>query len=395
MQELIRKAAKDRFSEFLIECGRAFPNYIQIRYAKKINPILAVIYICIFIIGGLLAILFFSKSKKGKYFFQGARFPDIHDLFPPERVVIIGGIKDLRYALSKGYGFHWDGYIKKLFNIFYFLQFRIAFDTLFFIVRNLLGRQIGAQGRLFLFEDTVQIGVPLVTILIEITPVVCIAHGFFSKANNGFHVVCDGDLCSFNFIYEDYQKDFYYKNKEKCFALGLPYEVPLLNGASREIVLVEQSTTDMPEEYILCLNSMRSLAEILKSCGYEFTYRSRPGVAPPLIMKGLCPIHNGDKMELLGGARKIFIGFNSTLLYEAGVVGHVTIGLNDDMLPYTRAYPVDYFISKIEMGLIKSIVDEAFVRLNTPNLKQIESLSTRFSKCLSMMDDNLVSDKRN
>jgi hypothetical protein len=395
VQELIRKAAKDRFSEFLIECGRAFPNYIQVRYAKKINPILAVIYICIFIVGGLLAILFFSKSKKGKYFFQGARFPDIHDLFPPERVVIIGGIKDLRYARSKGYGFHWDGYIRKLFNIFYFSQSRIAFDVLFFIVRNLLGRQIGIQGRLFLFEDTVQIGVPLATILRDITPVVCIAHGFFAKANNGFNVVCDGDLCSFNFIYEHYQKDFYYRDKETCFALGLPYDVPLLDGVSRDIVLVEQSTTDMPEEYTMCLNRMRSLAEILNNCGYKLTYRSRPGVASPLIMNDLCSIHSGDKMELLGGSRKIFIGFNSTLLYEAGVAGHVTIALNDGDLSYNRAFTVDFFISEIKRGLVRAVLELALTRLETPHLKQIEPLRVRFGRCLSMMDEHLVSNKIN
>lgn len=395
VQELIRNTAKDRFSEFLRECGKAFPNYIQVRYSKKINPILAVIYISIFFVGGLLAILLFRKSKKGKHFFQGARYHDIHDLFPPENVVIIGGIKELRYARLKGYGFHWDGYIRKLFNIFYFLQSRVAFDVLFFIVRNLLGRQIGIQGRIFLFEDTVQIGVPLASILRDITPVVCIAHGFFAKANNGFHVVCDGDLCSFNFIYEHYQKDFYFRDKETCFTLGLPYEVPLLDGVSREIILVEQSTTDMPEEYILCLNRMQSLAKILNICGYKFTYRSRPGVASSFIMNGLCSIHNGDKMELLGGSRKIFIGFNSTLLYEAGAAGHVTIGLNDDELSYTRVFAVDFFISEIKAELVRGVLEEAFTSLETPHFKQIEPLRDRFARCLSMMDNHLVSNKIN
>lgn len=387
----IQEAVRSRFEQFINKYQRAFPHYIEARYSKKLNLWVSIVQMALFLVGGIVgSLVLLIKPKKKLYFFEGGRFSELHALLPADQVVIIGGLRELRYCKQHGYGFHWDGYIRKLFNIFYFLKINMAMSILIFMVRNLIGRQLGNTGRLFLFEDTVQIGCSLALILKDITPVICIAHGTISKEQAGFDLVADGGVCSFNFVYDEYQRRTLERLGSICFKMGLPYEIPELLGWSEEVVLIEQSTPDMPEEYEFWLPLMVNLYGFLRKSGYSVIYRARPGVDTRTLIDKFDVVHSGDKMSLLSGARKIFIGSNSTLLYEAKIAGHVTIGLDDSRFPYVREYLTDFEIFEFAEEAVNIILTEAFLMLKSREKVKNQPLCDRFYDCINQLEGHII-----
>jgi hypothetical protein len=384
---VIREEVKARFEAFLVKYRHAFPHYIATRYSKKPNYFVSLLQIGIFTVGGVLvALATLFQTKRQLNFFEGGRFVELHALLPADSVVIIGGLREWRYCKQHGYRFHWDGYIRKLFNIFYFLKLNIAMSILIFLIQNLIGRRLGANGRLFVFEDTVQIGVSLSLILKDITPVVCIAHGTISRAGANFDLVADGGVCAFNFVYDEHQAKVLENLGSTCFIMGLPYEIPKLSGWVEQIILIEQSTPDMPEEYDVCLPIMVTLYQLLKQAGHDVTYRARPGVDVSTLLDKFDSIHAGDKMQLLAGRRKVFVGYNSTLLYEAKVCGHVTVGLDDSMFPFMRRYSTDFVLSEITGTSVNASIGEALIKLRGEPSVSNEPLKNRFYACLENLE---------
>jgi hypothetical protein len=59
------------------------------------------------------------------------------------------------------------------------------------------------------------------------------------------------------------------------------------------------------------------------------------------------PTRSEAKATLLAGERKVFVGFNSALLYEAHCLGHLVVVLDDPALPGYRLSP---FGTTLETG---------------------------------------------
>ena len=390
MNKTIQQRARERFDEFIHKYSRGYPNYINARYNNKPKYWLSYLQIAVFFLGGLFyAVAFRLRSKRVLYYFEGSRYSALHALLPASQVVIIGGPRELRYCREKGYKFHWDGYIRKLFNIFYYLKLDIAFNLLAFLVRSSIGRQLGAKGRIFLFEDTVQIGISLALILKGVSPVICVIHGAMSKPSLGCEMSVDGVICRYNLVYDEYQKNVLESLGTVCFVMGLTHEVKKLSGFSDQIILVEQSTPDMPTEYFECLSKMEALYKILLQNGCNVTYRSRPGVNKNLLIKKFHSIHTGDSMELLEGCRKIFIGFNSTFLYEAQFHGHVTIGLDDSGFPLMRRFETELIIKEISEQCVKDVINKAFMAVRCDSKVAYEPLKVRFMSALDLIERDI------
>lgn len=390
MKNIILNRARERFDEFIHKYSRGFPNYIKARYDKKPKYWLSYLQIFIFFIGGLFyATAVRLRSKRVLYYFEGSRYSSLHALLPASQVVIIGGPRELRYCREKGYIFHWDGYIRKLFNIFYYLKVDLAFKLLTFLVRSIIGRQLGAKGRIFLFEDTVQIGVSLALILEGMSPVICIIHGAMSKPSPGCDMSVDGVISRYNLVYDEYQKNVLEGLGTVCFVMGLTHEVKKLSGFSDQIILIEQSTPDMPTEYFECLSKMEVLYKILLQNRCNVTYRSRPGVNKDLLKKKFHSLHTGDSIELLEGCRKIFIGFNSTLLYEAQFHGHVTIGLDDSGFPLMRRFETDLIIKEISEQCVKDIIGKALLAVRCDSKVLHDPLKVRFMSALDLIERDI------
>lgn len=384
---IIREEMNARFDAFLNKYRHITPSYVTNRYSIKPNYFWSLLQIGIFtFIGVLLVLATLFQTKRQLNFFEGGRFVDLHALLPADSVVIIGGLREWRYCKQHGYRFHWDGYIRKLFNIFYFLKLNLAMSILSFLIRALIGRCLGAEGRLFVFEDTVQTGISLSLILKDITPVVCIAHGTISRVSDNVDLVADGGMCAFNFVYDEHHAKVLQNLGSTCFIMGLPYEIPTLSGWVEQIILIEQSTPDMPEEYDVCMPTMVTLYKLLKQAGYDVTYRSRPGVDVSTLQNKFDSIHAGNKMDLLAKSRKVFVGISSTLLYEAAACGHVTVGLDDSMFPFMRRYSTDFVLSEITEASVSAVIGEALNRLKGEPSVINESIKTRFYACLESID---------
>lgn len=389
MSALIRETARARFDAFIAKYTHAFPHYIAARYSSKPKWLVSWLQMAVFALGGAIAIVvtLFQKQKK-LYYFEGGRFSDLHALLPPEQVVIIGGMRERRYCRQHGYGFHWDGYIKKLFNIFYYLKIDAAMEILIFLVRHLLGRRLGVKGRLFVYEDTLPIGISLACILKDRSPVTCISHGAMLKANEGVDLLPDGGMCPYNFVYDDYQVSVLQNWGSTCFQMGVTFELPKVSGWAEQIVLIEQSTPDMPEEYDVCLVRMAAFYRQLAQAGYDVIYRARPGVDISTLTDKFDVVHAGDKMTLLGGPLKVFVGYNSSLLYEAQACGHVTIGLDDSTFPFMRAYSPNLCLTELTPECVEAVMTEAFRRLRDEPAATYASLKQRFFSCLDQLENH-------
>ena len=390
MRNIIIDKARVRFDEFINKYQNSFPEYVKARYTKKPNYLISYLQMLFLLMAGLIyAIIVKLKPERTLYFFEGGRFTELHSLFPSEQVVIIGGVRELRYCRANGYKFHWDGYIRKLFNIFYYLKIDFSFQLLTFLVRSLIGTQLGSKGRIFLFEDTVQIGAALALILKEASPVICVIHGSMSKPVAECSMSVDGEISCYNLVYDDYQKNILEGLGVTSYVMGLTHEVSKLVGWSNQIILIEQSTPDMPTEYLESLSKMEILYKILVKYGYEVVYRSRPGVSLDSISDIFHSVHVGDKRELLDGHKKIFIGFNSTLLYEAKFHGHVTIGLDDTGFPLMRRFDTDFLIEELSESCIINVVERALLAVRDGCHVSYKPLKERFMSALTLIEQDI------
>lgn len=381
----VHEAARTRYASYLEKYRNSSPVYFERRLSRRLGFVGVVLKLIGFSIYGLYKFLF-EKPSHSCFVFEGTRFSELHALLPPERVVILGGWRARKYCAQKGYGFEWDGYIKNLFLIFYHRNTPCAINLLNFIVRVTVGRRISNGGALFLFEDTVPLGVSLSVILREHAPVVCISHGYTVKPLNDNVLLPDGEACGYNFLYDVGQQSDYLNSGSKCFMLGLPYEVPEIIGIDGLIVLVGQAEPDTPEEYDYCLMKMGMLTELLQLMGYSSVYRVRPGI-DATSLHGIFPnLHQGSKLELLGGGRKIFIGYNSTLLYEAGVCGHITIGMNEEELEYERRFKTNLQLNDLSLVEVQRTLVVAKQLLDETPLPKSKSLDKRFAECMTSLD---------
>lgn len=374
--------ARFRYANYLGKYKAYSPVYFDRRLNKKLGIFSPFLKFFIFLFYGLYLFVF-RRSNGASFVFEGTRFSDLHALLPPERVVILGGLRARNYCAQHGYGFEWDGYIKALFLLFYRKNIPLAMRLLGFIARASIGRSVSNGGALFLFEDTVPLGISLSLVLRRCAPVICITHGYTLSAADGSLLLPDGELCRYNVLYDEDQRGVFAGLDSKFFTMGLPYEIPEIGGIDEQIVLVEQAEPDTPEEYEYCLLRMVKLSELLQKIGCSVVYRVRPGVARAGLEGRFPALHQGPKDELLGGGRKIFVGYNSTLLYEAKACGHITIGMNQDGLRYFRRFNTDLELRDLNLIEVQKIVDAArrIVR-DAPSLK-VKSLKERFGECLS------------
>lgn len=334
----------------------------------------------------VLLLRMFCLNAPPKYVFQGLRHINLIKVLLPSDVMIIGGRGEFIYCRKMGYRFHWGGYLSKSFELFFFADKIGAISDAVSFVRKLFTPSVNIQRYLFLWEDSQPIGLTLSLALrsVESINVVCVSHGY-NYAFSEKRIILDGSNCKFNFVYDVEQAKLF--NKSTTFVLGLPYEVKLANTIKPKVVLVEHTGLAAGAEYIVSVYHFLKLYGILKRAGYDVIYRVRPGGDTIYASSMFSDISVADKFDLLAESRMIFIGFSSTLLYEAKVFGNLVIGLDTSELFDQRNFDVDATISADEYNELPSrlprLMNEKLVENPICN---VESLSSRFFSCIKSID---------
>lgn len=370
------------FLNFEIECSSLFCAQVKM---KRYNWLKALVQSFVFQILVLL-LVFFRLSKPPKYIFQGLRHIHLIKVLPPSDVMVIGGRNEFIYCRKMGYRFHWAGYLGKCFELFYFANKTGAISDIVSFFQKFFTSSVDAQRYLFLWESTQPIGLTLSLALRNITGinVVCIAHGYHCAFAEK-RPVLDGAICNFNFVYDAAQAKFF--NKSTTFILGLPYEVKPANTLKPKVVLVEHTGVAAGAEYIISVFNFIKIYRILKAAGFDVTYRIRPGSDERYARSMFSSVCGGDKFDLFAEGRMIFIGFNSTLLYEAKVLGNIVVGLDTSELFDQRNFDVDATVSADEYNELPSLLSTLMSKQLAHPVCHIDDLYSRFIRCIESIEN--------
>lgn len=280
------------------------------------------------------------SEKKDIYIFQGLRNKEYMAVFDPASVLVVGSHVEKEYADAHGYGFCWSYPMRSA------IHSKISRRLNFFAIRqiNLWVKELSKFDRVifFIYEDTQPLGVFFVYVgrlLPSIVTSVCIQHGFFLKYY--YPIRIDGELSDINFVWGMSQSELISPNKLKIFEIGLPYFARAKPFNELHVILVgtgmEGSGTDIYERAINTYTKIHhALANISR---IKTFYRPHPNEYndEELIVKLnniFSLVDDPNKLAQLDGPRAIFIGVESSLLFEAGIAGHFVVRLKlDESLP--------------------------------------------------------------
>lgn len=293
------------------------------------------------------------------YIFEGLRNKEYMSAFNASSVIVIGSHKEKQYAKSHGYGFCWSFPIDSSVHAKMYRGFSLPINRQINIWIKELSRV--KQVVFFLYEDTQPLGVFFVHIGRLLKPKVtsvCIQHGYFS--NSEYEIRIEGNLSDINFVWDENQVKLIGCNKSAAFEVGLPYAAKAKPTTEKIVVLVGTGTPyDGNDDYDKTLAIFSIIHdELIKDTNIKVYYRPHPNewVHDNLILelrKKFSLLDELNKFQILNGPKAIFIGSISSLLYEAGVAGHLVVHLKI----YDKSEPSFKYDFACEPLNIHSLID--------------------------------------
>jgi hypothetical protein len=293
------------------------------------------------------------NNNKEIYIFEGLINKVYMTAFNAASVVIVGSHQEKEYAMIHGYGFCWAFPIQNA------IYSSISKGWTYPAIRQLRlwTRILARPNRIifFLQEDTQPLGtffVYLGKLLPETISSVCIQHGYFPKFY--FPLRLEGALSDVNFVWDKQQADLIGSNKIKTFEIGLPYIAQAKPTGELNVVLVGTGMVDSGSG--IYERSIKAYVEINKllagEMGVKVFYRPHPNEYSDKkliaeLRKFFTLVESKDKVTQLNGPKSLFIGVESSLLYEAGVAGHLVAHLKlDQSIP---AFEFDFEFGEAEL----------------------------------------------
>ena len=166
---------------------------------------------------------------------------------------------------------------------------------------------------------------------------VCIQHGLFNAGYDQDDL--EGRNSMINLVYDEAQKQEMLRRLPLAIVepMGFPSNLPkaaTVDCRPARVILVGTGETEQPALLTTALQLFTRVAGVLEALDAPVEYRPHPaelrGGSQPETRLAL---NRQDKRDLLAGPRKLFVGFNSTLLYEAFLSGHVVVVLDHPLVP--------------------------------------------------------------
>jgi hypothetical protein len=220
--------------------------------------------------------------------------------------------------------------------------------------------------------------------------IVCIEHGLLSTRDNTA-ALPEGINCQFNLVWDQSQLKIFKddcNHEKEAFVLGLPYEVVKSPRHLRTVILVGHLGVQCDSvEYFYTLYHYCKIYRILQKHGFSVAFRPHPQDDISYIKK-IFPVVNLEiKSELFSSGRMAFIGFSSSLLYEAGQFGNIIISLDTSNLAADTEFYADCFFAELDYDKLPQTLNELFDARSTKVDVNTEKLSLRFQRCLSQIDE--------
>ena len=375
-------------SRWLDHFAEIMPDIVSARQRHYSCPSLLIHSLMLRLV--LLILPFLYVSKPPKYIFQGLRHRSLIEALPASEVLVLGGRGEFLYCLKRGYTFHWVGYIAKSFQLYVWAGKKEPFSKALIFIQKLFLAQAGEKRYLFLWEDSLPTGLTLSTALASIPGlnVVCIAHGMFPRYK-GKGIPPEGEHCKFNLVWDASQKKLFKGGDDPAtFVLGLPYEVNPPQLISCDVVLVGHcGRSSGVAEYFFSLYHFSKIFTILQRANITVSFRPHPQDDINFIRSIFPTLRVENKLDLFGSGRKAFIGFASTLLYEAGQCGNILIALDCSEFPYEIDFHVDGVVLASDYEKLPLYLSNLFDAMPAQVNANVESLSSRFYGCIKQIDE--------
>jgi hypothetical protein len=299
-----------------------------------------------------------------RYVFLNARHAELVASFGPTEAILIGGPSDRRFARRAGLPFCWqaDLYLGARDILFRGPDARRAFPILE-RWRAFFQRQADPCF-LVVANDTSPISLLLVAIAASCPNMrsVCLQHGLFNAGYDQDDI--EGRNSDLNLVYDESQRTEMLRRlpRARVGVMGYPAqfpERPPAPEAAPRVILVGTGEVERPANYQLALRRFAEAAQGLLAAGMHVEYRPHPVEPEPVpLSEPRLPVRREPKAALLGGARKVFVGFNSTLLYEAHCFGHEVIVLDDPALPGYALSPFGHRLQAAHLAELPRMVAE-------------------------------------
>ena len=269
-----------------------------------------------------------DKTKK-KYIVLGLREESFLTSLPRKNTLLIArNFREVFFAITKGYSFRYLGLAE------YYL-IRAYFENKPSLLQGLVKQLVvlvtsSKKSRfIFYFNDFAPLEVIFRIISNEGKRVftVCVQHGVLLKTNQGF--IQEGSLSDYFLANGHEQAEIAPKflgGKVKIVNLGPAYELPLLKEkSSLEVILVSNGGADVDLKRSQLTNLiLNKLSKKLEENLINYSIKLHPSDVI-LSYDAKEKIFLGTKNDVLSNNPKIFIGFVSSLLYEAHSIGHTSI----------------------------------------------------------------------
>ncbi|OHB46085.1 MAG: hypothetical protein A2178_00570 [Planctomycetes bacterium GWC2_49_10] len=386
IEALLRKinAQNDKWSEIY---GRALPS-VAIGRKKSFSAKSALLY-SMLLRSALFILSLIPVSKPPKYIFQGLRHRTLIELLPAAEVMVLGGRNEFFYCIKSGYKFYWIGYISKAFQLYMGASQKEIFAKAILFLHKLFTAQSEEQKYLFLYEDSLPIGLTLSAALNDMQGlnVICIQHGIYFRYNDIF-VPPEGMYCKFNLVWDSSQRKLYKGGGDPAtFILGLPYEMKPSILLNRKVVLVGHSGRSSGlTEYFFSLYHFSKIFKILQDAGCDVSFRPHPQDDINFIRSVFPSVCIESKLDLFASGRMAFIGFASSLMYEARQLGNIVISLDNSIFPFEMDIDLDGIVLERDYENLPLYLSRLFDDRSPLIDINIESLSSRFHNCISQID---------
>jgi len=348
------------------------------------------------ILRGLIRLLdWWPNRKPPRYVFQGLRHRHLIQSLPASEVLVLGGRGEFLACMRMGCRFNWIGFVAKAFDLYFWggddAALRLAIES----IRRRLATPGRQPGYLFLYEDTLPTGLMLALSLSSMPgmAVVCVQHGYYGPER--LNRRNEGSICRFNLLIDREQGRFIKGLKDPgSFVLGLPYDVAPPSRFERRVILVGAGGRGSDAaRYLLSLSHFVRIYFLLRGAGISVSYRPHPDEDPELV-SGFFP-HTclEDKWTLLRGSRSVFVGFNSTLLFEALSFGNGVIGLDTSEFAGHRAFSPDRNVAETDYAQIAEHVTQLFEIASERRTPPVPPVGDRFRRCIAQIEESLVATK--
>lgn len=333
------------------------------------------------ILTSLVSMLYPCSLRDKKYIFIGLRYKDLLECLHKDDVFIVAtSFFEVKYAIANKIAFIPSAEISHCFLQAYFEHQYNRLDRLIATYEKLLA-EIETACWLILTSDTKPVDI-FFSILSRLytskSRIMCLQHGIFPDVDPNIYVA-EGESIPINILYDETQKVFaskYIKSSE-FYVMGPFWNLPHVDekGVLEVVLLGSGGGDSIPTLYEASIEIFKIFSNELKLRKVPHVYRPHPTELKSYINNIFDVIDFRSKLALLSGAPKLFIGFNSTLMYEAYLCGHSVYAIKPSLFS-CPTFDIDDFISM-------EAVQEFCLILERMSFLRKKIRSDGFSGCLS------------